>query len=184
VGSLGFCRRESYCARFSSVVDEDCVEAALGGAAAGAALAVSVVAGLAIEVLAAGGAVATDVSAVELGVEAMGLGAASVFNGARLSALIVAELRVAAFEVVLAVTLGDAFAGLAGSAGALGDLALLRLGVGAAAALASATLVGLSAAVAGTSAGAGALGAALPESALLATFVAGSGALTTLSLRL
>ena len=87
-------------------------------------------------------------------------------------------------ELGLAATLDEVVAALAGSAGALDALALLRLGVGAVAA-ASATLGGLSrvsvVVVDATLAGAEVLDAA-PDSVWLAVFTAGCGAWISASL--
>ena len=162
--------------------------------------AVSVGAALVVEALddGADGADATEVSALGAGAEAVEVGAACVFNGARLSELVVVELSVVAvtlaagevergaeatlerLEVVLGDALGEVFAILAGSAGALGAGALLRLGAGMGGAV-SVTLAEVSVEAVEASEGAVAGGAV---SALLAVCVAGSGALTTLSLRL
>ena len=77
-----------YCARFSTEVDDDCVEASLVAAVGGAALAVSVLAELVVEPLVDGvnGADATEGSTLELGVEELELDADSVFKGAKAGA--------------------------------------------------------------------------------------------------
>ena len=164
--------------------------------------AVSVGAALVVEALVDGadGADATEGSALGAGAEAVEVGAACVFNSARLSELVVGELGVVAvtlaagevergaeatlerleLELVLGEALGEVFAILAGSAGALGAGTLLRLGAGMAGAV-SVTLAELSVEEVEASVAAVAGGAV---SVLLAVCVAGSGALTTLSLRL
>ena len=151
------------------------------------ALAVSVLAGLGVEAVVggAGGADATELSALALGAEAVELGAGSLFNGA--GVLIAAELWVDDFglaagevergaeatverlELVLAEVFGEAVATLAGSFALGATSATLGLSF-------------VSVVVAATSAGAVALGSALPGVTL--AVAAGCGTAISLSLRL
>lgn len=177
-----FWSQHLYCARFSSTVDADGVEAWLVGVGAEATLAVSVLA---------------------LGAEAVDVGAGSVFRGAGASALIVAEVSVEAFglaagvlgvgagaeatvdllELTFAEVLDEVVSTFAVATGALGALALLRVGVGAGAGATSATFDGasfVSVVVAATSAGAA---GSAPGAGVAAACVAGSGTTISLSFR-